>query len=157
IPMLAHHFLAEVCTETGKQVSGFSADVLPLLQSHAMPGNVRELRNIVERAVLLGKGSVILREDLPTDLHEKMPVFASQSSVEHRTRKTLKEAMEGPERQFILDVLNGTNWCRNQTAYALGINRTTLYKKMKKLGLQEPRFLTGHGVTERYEMNPANL
>ena len=53
-------------------------------------------------------------------------------------RRTLKEALEGPERQIILQCLQENNWNRNATADQLGVNRTTLYKKMKKLGLDEP-------------------
>ena len=54
------------------------------------------------------------------------------------TGRTLKEALAGPERQIILEVLESNGWNRNATADALGINRTTLYKKMKRLGLEEP-------------------
>ena len=57
-----------------------------------------------------------------------------------RRESTLKEALEGPERQIILEVLTGNNWNRNEAAQVLGINRTTLYKKMKKLGLEDPRY-----------------
>ena len=53
--------------------------------------------------------------------------------------RTLKEALAAPERQIILDVLKSNNWNRNATADMLGINRTTLYKKMKRLGLEEER------------------
>ena len=54
------------------------------------------------------------------------------------TGRTLKEALSGPERQIILEVLEANGWNRNATADALGINRTTLYKKMKRLGLDDP-------------------
>ena len=53
--------------------------------------------------------------------------------------RTLKQALSNPERQIILDVLEAHHWNRNATAEALGINRTTLYKKMRRLGLEEPR------------------
>jgi len=55
--------------------------------------------------------------------------------------QTLKEALAGPERQIILEVLRANNWNRNLTAESLGINRTTLYKKMKRLGLDHPRYV----------------
>ncbi len=57
--------------------------------------------------------------------------------------RTLKQAMEAPERQIILEVLDSTNWNRHATAELLGINRTTLYKKMKRLGLEEPQVALG--------------
>ena len=98
------------------------------------------MQNIVERAVLLGKGEVILPQDLPANL-QSIPVPRNiKSAASADGQRTLKEALEEPERQIILDMLNAKNWNRNETADALGINRTTLYKKMKRLGLEERRF-----------------
>ncbi len=136
IPLLASHFLQQVCQESGRQVRGFSDEALELLQHYHYPGNVRELQNIMERAVLLGKSDMICPEDLPPALHS-LPGYPVAEPVGNRS---LKEALEGPERQIILEVLQSKNWNRNETADALGINRTTLYKKMKKLGLEEARY-----------------
>ncbi|MDP6444014.1 MAG: sigma-54 dependent transcriptional regulator, partial [Pirellulaceae bacterium] len=134
IPLLAQHFLQEVCEDTGKVVRGFSDEALKMLQSYHWPGNVRELQNIIERAVLLGKGEVILTEDLPSHVSVgEAPVAVSAVG------RTLKEALEGPERRIIMEVLQANGWNRNLTADMLGINRTTLYKKMKRLGLDDPR------------------
>ena len=60
------------------------------------------------------------------------------SAIPTAAGRTLKEALAGPERQIILGVLESNNWNRNATADSLGINRTTLYKKMKRLGLEDP-------------------
>jgi DNA-binding NtrC family response regulator len=136
IPLLARHFLTQVCQESGKTVKDFSHEVMTILQRHPFPGNVRELQNIVERAVLLGKGPMITPEDLPPNLQ----AGPACTVVEPAAGRTLKEALEGPERQIILEVLQSNNWNRNETADALGINRTTLYKKMKKLNLEEARY-----------------
>lgn len=133
IPLLSEHFLARVCEETGKRVDGFSEEAMSVLQGYHWPGNVRELQNVVERAVLLGKNSRVTPEDLPRDLAISAPV-ASRAT----TGRTLKQALEGPERQIILETLQHHNWNRNATASQLGINRTTLYKKMKRLGLEDP-------------------
>ena len=84
-------------------------------------------------AVLLGKGNVIGFDDLPSNL-----TVAGPFHVEPIGAQTLKQALEGPERQIILELLEQHIWNRHATAEALGINRTTLYKKMKKLGLEEP-------------------
>ena len=132
IPLLAEHFLRTVCEESGRQVRGFSNEAMAAMQRYRWPGNVRELQNIVERAVLLSKNDVIRLEDLPPAIVSATPV-----SVAEVTGRTLKEALEGPERQIILEVLQKHNWNRQKTAEALGINRTTLYKKMKRLGLEE--------------------
>lgn len=138
IPDLAEHFLAGVCSDTGKRVEGFADEAMETMRRYRWPGNVRELQNVVERAVLLGKSDWIGVEDLPGNLASSAPIVASPS-----TGRTLREALEGPERQIILDVLESNNWNRNATADELGINRTTLYKKMKRLGLEERRLYAG--------------
>jgi DNA-binding NtrC family response regulator len=135
IPLLAQHFLEEVCTETGKKVRGFSDEAVAVLQHHRWPGNVRELQNVIERAVLLGKGEIIRPEDFPPHMAASSPVF-----IEPLGARTLKQALEGPERQIILEVLESNQWNRHVTSEVLGINRTTLYKKMKRLGLEEDRY-----------------
>jgi DNA-binding NtrC family response regulator len=132
IPLLARHFLARVCEESGRKIHDFNDDALLAMQRYRWPGNVRELQNVVERAVLLGKGDKIRVEDLPTALHSSSPL--STAPVGDRT---LKQALEEPERQIILEVLDRHHWNRNSTADALGVNRTTLYKKMKRLGLED--------------------
>jgi DNA-binding NtrC family response regulator len=139
VPLLAKHFLDQVCTESGKKVHGFTDDAISALQRYDWPGNVRELQNCIERAVLLGKGDMIRIDDLPTTLAASRPL-----ALETLGQRTLKQAMANPERQIILDVLEANQWNRQATAEALGVNRTTLYKKMKKLGLQEPRAAASH-------------
>ena len=135
IPLLAQHFLGELSEDTNRTVTGFSDDALAALEAYSWPGNIRELQNAVERAVLLGKGDVITADDLPRDIAGAPVVRVPRSG-----QKSLKEALEGPERQIILEVLQQHDWNRNATADALGVNRTTLYKKMKKLGLDERQF-----------------
>jgi len=138
IPLLGQHFLEGVCEDSGKTVTGFSEETLTALRRYHWPGNVRELQNVIERAVLLGKGSIILPEDLPPQLMAGAPVAAQP--VDGRS---LKHALDAPERQIILETLRAHNWNRNATAATLGINRTTLYKKMKKLDLRDPRTTLG--------------
>lgn len=133
IPLLANHFLEKVCEDSGKRVTSFTNDAMAALQSYRWPGNVRELQNVIERAVLLGKSDHIGLEDLPKSL-----VAAGPIQFDLAGNPSLKKALQNPERQIILDVLEAHNWNRHATAEALGINRTTLYKKMKRLGLDEP-------------------
>ena len=138
IPMLATHFLEKVCKETAKSLSGFAPDAMSAMQNYHWPGNVRELQNIVERAVLLGKSEIIQLGDLPAHISTNaMPTHSFGASSNPGRPQTLKEALEAPERQIILQVLRQNNWNRNETADQLGVNRTTLYKKMKKLGLEK--------------------
>lgn len=134
IPLLADHFLQQVRQDSGKNVRGFSEEAMSVLQRYRWPGNVRELENVIERAVLLGKGELIAVADMPPALAATAPLPLDLGG-DH----TLKQALSNPERQIILDVLEAHHWNRQATALALGINRTTLYKKMKRLGLEEPR------------------
>ena len=131
IPKLANHFLESVRAETNRTVCGFSDDAMAVLQGYRWPGNVRELQNVVERAVLLGHHELIEVSDLTEELTKVTPRIVPRASG-----RTLKEALEEPERQIILEVLESCDWNRNETADTLGINRTTLYKKMKRLGLE---------------------
>ncbi len=145
IPILADFFLEKLSDELGKSVDRFSTPAMDILKTHPLPGNIRELQNIIERAVLLGKSSEIQIEDLPEKIRQSDSVYsASVEVIPPAKRQTLKQALEGPERKIIRDVLNGNNWNRNETAETLGINRTTLYKKMKKLGLETPRVAIDH-------------
>ncbi len=134
IPLLANHFLETVCQESGKEVRGFSDETIAAFQHYRWPGNVRELQNAVERAVLLGKNSVVGLDDLPRHLTQ-----GQMTPIQSVGGRTLKDALAGPERRIIMEVLQANNWNRNTTADELGINRTTLYKKMKRLGIDEPK------------------
>ena len=147
IPMLANHFLEKVCLEEDKQLEGFDPMAMQVMQSYPWPGNVRELQNVVERAVLLGRGPLLSTSDLPAHVCEgnHVPIMAATQSSAPGVKQTLKEALEGPERQIILQSLRENNWNRNVTADQLGINRTTLYKKMKKLGVEDPQTATSGG------------
>lgn len=133
IPLLAEHFLQRACNELGKPPKRFSQEAIQSLQRYHWPGNVRELQNVVERAVLLGRGEEIGSKDLPPEVaHALRPTATAVSG-------SLKQALQDPERQIILDVLQACQWNRSLTANRLGINRTTLYKKMRRLGLDVSR------------------
>jgi DNA-binding NtrC family response regulator len=136
IPLLATHFLQRIAEEAGKKVDSFSEDAMVALQGYRWPGNVRELQNVLERAVLLGKGTRVGMDDLPPNV-----VNAGPSAIDRNDNCSLKQALESPERRIIVEALESHHWNRFATAEALGINRTTLYKKMKRLGLDGPRHL----------------
>ena len=136
IQLLAQSFLEELKEDTHRTVKGFSDEAVAALENYSWPGNIRELQNVVERAVLLGKGEMIEASDLPRDVTGG----GRSMSIPRIGTMTLKEALEEPERRIILEVLESNNWNRNATADTLGVNRTTLYKKMKKLGLEDGKY-----------------
>jgi DNA-binding NtrC family response regulator len=134
IPLLAQHYLDGFREQTGKNVTGFTAEAMQTLTRYQWPGNVRELVNVVERAIVLTKRTVIGVEDLADTIRRAgsvLDVFQSRAAGAH-----LKAALANPERQIILDALENNGWNRQGTAQMLGINRTTLYKKMKKFGIE---------------------
>ena len=148
IPLLVDHFLREAAETCDRQIDGFDQAAMEAMQNYAWPGNVRQLENVVERAVLLSRDDVLTLEDLPPELSGRTTAPFPGLGIETQPEpigvgdvqgKTLREALEGPERQIILQALRVHSWNRAATADALDINRTTLYKKMKRLGLDDPR------------------
>ncbi len=132
IPLLADRFLHEYCSLPGRRLLSISDDAMRYLQAHDWPGNVRELENVIERAVVLTRGSEITVDDLPPGLASKRTVTGVDVEA---TPRSLKTALAGPERQVIEQALQRHQWSRQAAADELEINRTTLYKKMKKYGL----------------------
>ena len=133
IPSLAAHFLTAAAAKAGRRVEGFTPAALEALVSHGWPGNVRELEHAVGRAAFLGRGSLVDVCDLPPTVIGRGPMAAGDGG--QRGAPPLKAAMAVPERQLILEALARSNWRRDAAARALGINRTTLYKKAKRLGM----------------------
>ena len=131
IPLLAEHYLKIFREQTGKRVTAFEPEAVRLMQRHAWPGNVRELVNVVERAVVLTRGDTIGVADLPESLKRDDPAHRPHAAV----AGGLKKAMAPAERDIILEALHAHGWNRQDTSATLGINRTTLYKKMKRYGI----------------------
>ena len=133
IPLLVDHFRKKFSKQYNKEIEGVSDEVLWKFMNYPWPGNIRELENTIERAVLLSKGAFIDIDDLPP------AIIHYCQSTENRNygSETLKQALAGPERAIIRVALEANNWGRQDTARSLDINRTTLYKKMKRYGLED--------------------
>ena len=138
IPLLVEHFLQKTLKDVVKEIEGFTPAAMEAMVSYGWPGNIRELENVVQRAVLLTKSPTIDLDLLPPSLLRHQ-AGGNATGVIARGQ-TLRDALEGPERQIILDVLRMNSFSRNHTADQLGINRTTLYKKMKRLGIDNIQF-----------------
>ncbi|MCH2134597.1 MAG: sigma-54-dependent Fis family transcriptional regulator [Phycisphaerales bacterium] len=133
---LSEHFLAKKGGELARRVIGIDPEACRVLRNYQWPGNVRELENVIERAVVLAGGPVIGVADLPDHL-DRRPITSVSPGVQPSVdpELSLREAMEEPERRIILGALEYHDWNRQETAASLEINRTTLYKKMKRYGL----------------------
>jgi DNA-binding NtrC family response regulator len=130
VRLLAKHFLRMYCARHNKQRLGITDEALEYLEPYSWPGNIRELENVIERAVLLSKDKFIGIEDLPNSVIQKQ-----NQRQETYMPISLKEALAEPEKDFIRQALEANHWNRQETAKALQINRTTLFKKMKRYGL----------------------
>jgi DNA-binding NtrC family response regulator len=146
IPLLAQRFLQTQGAEVGKKIAGFTPQALDALRRYTYPGNVRELQNIIERAIVLTKGQTIELDDLPPHLTGASPADPLAARLAPAASPTaqqdtpwvpmpLEEALKDPERRILLKALAANNWNRIKTAEQLQINRTTLYKKLKALGI----------------------
>ena len=135
IPLLVEHYTQHFNEQTGKQIVGFDSECMRLMQCYEWPGNVRELINVVERAVVLSKGTTISAAELPEAVQQQRRRLASPQG-HLSAANSLKAAMAEPERQIIIETLEANQWNRQKTAKALGINRTTLYKKMKRYEIE---------------------
>ncbi|MBI5415646.1 MAG: sigma-54-dependent Fis family transcriptional regulator, partial [Candidatus Omnitrophica bacterium] len=131
IPFLTDHFLKKYCGINNKKNIEFSAEVERIFLDYDWPGNIRELENAVEGAIIMVRTAVINKSDVPNFVK-----FSSISTTRSRERN-LKKAVEYPEREHIIAILKDCSWNRNKAAASLGVNRTTLYNKMKKYNINE--------------------
>jgi two-component system, NtrC family, nitrogen regulation response regulator NtrX len=132
IPVLARFFLNEFSAEYGKKTRELSEGALEILVRYPWPGNVRELKNLVERLVIVCPQARIEPHHLPPEL------FRGVAESPQHPYSTLHEARSAYEREFILRKLQEHRWNMTQTASALGLERSHLYRKMKSLGIAAP-------------------
>lgn len=124
IPLLIDHFIRRFNNLKEKLITGVSPDALAVLMSYEYPGNIRELENIIEHAFVLCRKSIINVGDLPENVRPNK----DKPLVEPTSLNEL-------EATYIIDMLNKNNWNRKKTAEELGMHKTTLWRKMKKLGI----------------------
>ncbi|MFZ4856261.1 MAG: sigma-54-dependent transcriptional regulator [Desulfuromonadaceae bacterium] len=145
IPILIRHFLKKYTTEIGKQIRGVAPDVMSFLEQYAYPGNVRELENIIERAVVLAEGDIIRNEDLELwdstetssnsvqSLIERIPMNVEE--LKEMKRHIRDHAIESLESLFVRNALDRNGWNVTRAAEETGILRPNFQGMMKKLGI----------------------
>jgi DNA-binding NtrC family response regulator len=151
IPLLCEYFLEKFRTQYQRNVRGIAASAYHVLIRHRWPGNVRELENVIERGVLVSKGSEITIEDLPDSVRQDAPATAEFALPPHRTLAEI-------EKMAIVQTLQRTNWNKQEAAQILGLYRPTLYSKMKKHAIEDmsraagrarrPRATNGHAEVQ---------
>jgi PAS domain S-box-containing protein len=130
IPMLAKHFIGRLNRLQGKTVTGISQEALSLLMFHDYPGNIRELENIIEHAFVLCPDGQIEVHCLPEHLRTSIPRPIAP--------RRMNDALKTAEAQAILDALEHNQYNRLATARELGIHKSTLFRKIKALGISLP-------------------
>ena len=126
IPLLVHHFIEKYNGETGKRVQGLAPTAMGQLQAYSWPGNIRELRNTVERAMILVDGDIIGEEHLPPDMQASRPEAAATLRV------PLGIPIDKIEKEYILASLQRNGGNKARTAEILGISEKTLYNKLNR-------------------------
>ena len=121
IPLLVDYFIKKYCSSMNKPIISIEPAALKRIQEYKFPGNIRELENMIERAIVVGNGKKINLKDLP------LAKDVIDSSV---------ESLDDFEKAFILQILNKYSWNISRTAQALKVDRVTLYNKIKKYGLK---------------------
>jgi DNA-binding NtrC family response regulator len=123
IPLLADYFVKKYCNSMNRPLVPIDAAAMKRMEEYPFPGNIRELENMIERAIVIGNGKKIHLKDLPIAREE------ISSSV---------ESLTDLEKAFILQILNKYDWNISRTAKALQVDRVTLYNKIRKYGLRSP-------------------
>ena len=132
IPLLADHFIGRLNKLQGKNINGIAPDALALLMKYDFPGNVRELENAIEHAFVVCPGGMIEPNHLPDHL-------APDGSILSGKQETVPDSLAELEARFIVAALKRNTWNRAATARELGIDKSTLYRKIRSHGIDLPK------------------
>jgi two-component system response regulator PilR (NtrC family) len=127
IPLLVNHFIEKYSKEMGKKIIGTDNDTMRILLNHEWPGGVRELENVIERAIIFSSKELITVENLPE--------YLKGVPMAHDYPDSLKEAMRSFEREHILKVMKKYDYNKDEVAKALEIGLSSLYRKMDELNI----------------------
>lgn len=121
IPLLTEYFIKKYCTSMNKPIIPIESAAIQRLEEFDFPGNIRELENMIERAIVIGNGKRIALKDLP---------------LERNLLNTSIESLDEQEKIHIIQILNKYDWNISRTARALQVDRVTLYNKIRKYSLK---------------------
>ncbi|MBU1936133.1 sigma-54 dependent transcriptional regulator [bacterium] len=132
IPKLVQCFLERVCKRNGLPDKKISTEAMKLVLAYPWPGNVRELENTIERAVILSESDTVMPEALPGKIHSS----ESSSFQWNISRETM--TLEEVEKDYLLQVLEETGWQKKRASEILGIDPSTIYRKLQRYGIEPP-------------------
>lgn len=138
IPALVHHFMALISRTSGLPVRRIGDDAMAVLQAHDWPGNIRQLRNNVERLMILTRGdeeAIITADLLPAEIGTMVPSLPTNSGGEHLMALPLRDAREAFERDYLRAQINRFGGNISRTAEFVGMERSALHRKLKSLGV----------------------
>jgi two-component system nitrogen regulation response regulator NtrX len=138
IPDLVEHFMDQICAATGMARRKIGADAMAVLQSHDWPGNVRQLRNNVERLLILAAGepdAEISADMLPSEIGALVPATPNGAGGERLMSLPLRDAREVFEREYLIAQINRFGGNISRTAEFIGMERSALHRKLKSLGI----------------------
>lgn len=133
IPLLTQHYLKESCEQNDKAMMGISPKAMEALRRYDWPGNVRQLRNVIEGMVVLSLKEELTEEDLPPEIREAEPTLPSSGGLQLQVGASLADM----EKEMIRATLQETGGNRAAAARILGLGRKTLYRKLEEYGLKE--------------------
>ena len=130
LPLLVQHFVSKFAREMNKDVRGVDNEVMKALLAHSWKGEIRELENIIERAVIFAEGNLVTKNELPGLFEQRQ-----DSLYTFDARRSMKEAVDEFERQYIGQVLRANQFNKEATARALKISLSSLYRKIEELNI----------------------
>ena len=141
IPLLAYHFLRKYAKEMKKSIKSISVDVMNMLTAYSWPGNVRQLENVIERAIVMAEGHTVTTEHLPfavrTEMaHPNTPIPKNSEELKEVKKKLRESAVENIEKSFILDALTRNDWNISRSAKEVGMQRPNFQALMRKYNIR---------------------
>lgn len=140
IPLLAYHFLRQACRNLDKSIRGFSSDAMQILLKYDWPGNIRELKNAVERMVVMADEDLLSKESLP-EVIDRENIDGDSGPTTNEELKRLKQearekAVQDVEKNFVLDALARNEWNATRAAEETGMQRSNFQALMKKYNIK---------------------
>jgi DNA-binding NtrC family response regulator len=136
IPLLVDHFLRQYCRIAERPLMSVDAETIRALCDYAWPGNVRELENVIERSVILEEGNRLTLDSLPERIVQGVRARVEERGFPGAGASGVLQTLEDVEREYLTHVLDETGWQKKKASRILGINSSTLYRKIQRYGLE---------------------